>query len=269
MLGGLQDAVLYRGSAILNRRAVWYNTPRQEVKMASFNRIVTTLLLLALIPVITVGLIAPREAVQLLLDILDQIESQLDPSPSTLQMLIMALLALAIDGVLVFLLYLEVRRPTESSVRVQQVKGGEAHIAVDSVVNRVGYQIDRLPGVLDVTPTVTPRRGGVEVVLDIEMAGNGNLSANIEEISAVTRRVIEEDMGLKLKGKPKLNLRTVDYPGPVLGVGTQTPAFTATDPTLGEDEPEYSDDDVSALIETDEEPKSGEADESGRAGSAS
>ena len=56
--------------------------------MAYFNRVVTTLLLLALIPVVTIALIAPREAIQVLIDVLDQIESQFDPSPSTLQMLL-------------------------------------------------------------------------------------------------------------------------------------------------------------------------------------
>ena len=183
--------------------------------MATFNRVVVTLLLLALIPIVTVGLIAPQEGIQLLRDLVDEIDSRLDPSPSTLQTLIVVALALVIDVLLVILLYLELRRPVAASVPVQRVEGGEAQIAIDSVVSRVGYQVDRLPGVLAVTPTVIPRRGGVEVILDIEMAANGNLSTNIEDISAVTRRVIEEDMGLKLKGKPKLNLRTVEYPGPV------------------------------------------------------
>ena len=58
--------------------------------MTLFNRVVATLLLLALIPIITVGLIAPRDGVQLLSDVLDEIESQLDPSPSALEMLVRA-----------------------------------------------------------------------------------------------------------------------------------------------------------------------------------
>jgi hypothetical protein len=148
--------------------------------MAAFNRVVVTLLLLALIPIVTVGLIVPEEGIQLLRDLLDEIDSRLDPSPSTLQTLIVVVLALVIDVMLVILLYLELRRPAPASVPVRRVEGGEAQIAIDSVVSRVGYQVDRLPGVLAVTPTVIPRRGGVEVVLDIEMAANGNLSTNIE-----------------------------------------------------------------------------------------
>jgi hypothetical protein len=227
--------------------------------MAYFNRVVTTLLLLALIPVVTIALIAPREAIQVLIDVLDQIESQFDPSPSALQMLLRVGLALAVDAFLVLLVYLQLRRSPESRVRVWQVEGGEAQIAVDSVVSRLGYQIDRLPGVLDVTPTVTPRRRGVEVVLDIEMAAGSNIPANIEEISAVTRSVIEDDMGLKLKGKPKINLRTVEYPE----VDAQIPAFKAVDDTPSTERPVRSDDEDSALDHAEREPKVGEGDEPG------
>lgn len=233
--------------------------------MALFNRIVTTLLLLALIPIITVALIAPGEAIQLITDVLNEIESQLDPSPSALAMLVRAVLALVIDGILVFLLYLEVRRPAEAGVRVQQVEGGEAQIAVDSVVSRLGYQIDRLPGVLDVTPTVTPRRRGVEVVLDIEMAADANIPANIEEISAVTRSVIEKDMGLKLKGKPKLNLRTVEYPGLVPTAEVQVPAFAALDDEISGEQPADTEDKGSLPAEMEQEPQAGGVDEPGNA----
>lgn len=233
--------------------------------MALFNRIVTTLLLLALIPIITVALIAPGEAIQLITDVLNEIESQLDPSPSALAMLVRAVLALVIDGILVFLLYLEVRRPAEAGVRVQQVEGGEAQIAIDSVVSRLGYQIDRLPGVLDVTPTVTPRRRGVEVVLDIEMAADANIPANIEEISAVTRSVIEKDMGLKLKGKPKLNLRTVEYPGLVPTAEVQVPAFAALDDEISGEQPADSEDKGALTAEMEQEPQAGGVDEPGNA----
>ena len=233
--------------------------------MATFNRIVVTLLLLALIPIVTIGLIAPQEGIQLLHDLLDEIESRLDPSPSNLQTLIVVLLALVINLILVILLYFELRRPTATTIPVQQVEGGEAQIAVDSVVSRVGYQVDRLPGVLAVTPTVIPRRGKVEVVLDIEMAANGNLSTNIEEISAVTRRVIEDDMGLKLKGKPKLNLRTVEYPS---SVSVEDPAVPAIDAWPSDEELGVNVDVKVDRAEVDQELNSESADEPGSTDSA-
>lgn len=227
--------------------------------MSTFNRIVVTLLLLALVPIVTIALIAPLDAVDLLRDVLDEIEAQLDPSPSTAQVAIMAGLALLIDLVLIVLIYLELRSPKETSVRVQRAEGGEAQIAIDSVVNRVRFQVDRLPGVLEVEPSIVPRRGGVEVILDVEMADDGRLSATIEEISAITRRVVEEEMGLELKGKPKLNLRTVDYSGRVLSEAPQIPEPAPAEEAALEIEPEASGGETSQQPEAEDEPPFGAA----------
>jgi len=202
--------------------------------MTSFNRIVTTLLLLVLIPIVTIGLIVPREAVQLLGDWLDQVEDRLDSSVSALELLIRVVLALLIDALLVLLLYLQVRRPADYGVPVRRVKAGEAQIAVDSVVGQLEYNIDPLPGVLGVEPKIVRHRRGIEVALEIETVADVNMRANIEEISAVARRVIEEDMGLKLKGKPRLNLRTVAFPEPMTPAKTPGPASAGLDDVASE-----------------------------------
>jgi hypothetical protein len=198
--------------------------------MNSFNRLVITLLLLALIPIVTVALIVPQEAVDLLQEGLDRVESRLDTSVSTGELMIRVGLALVIGVVLIFLLYLELRRPAKYGVPVRQVKGGEAQIAINSVVGQLEYYLDPLPGVLDVKPDVIPHRGGVQVALEVEMAADANMPANIEEISAIARRVVEEEMGLKLKGKPKLNLRTVPSPRPL----TSAEVFGAASPEIDE-----------------------------------
>jgi hypothetical protein len=143
---------------------------------------------------------------------------------STGELMIRVGLALVIGFILVFLLYLELRRPAKYGVPVRQVKGGEAQIAINSVVGQLEYHLDPLPGVLDVKPNVVAQRGGVGVELEVEMAADANMPANIEEISAIARRVVEEEMGLKLKGKPKLNLRTVPSPRPL----TSPEVFGAT-----------------------------------------
>lgn len=205
--------------------------------MALFNRIVVILLLLSLIPVITIGLIVPRETVQVLLDGLDDLHSQLDTSVSTAELVIRIVLALVIDSVLVVLLYLQVRRRPGFGVPVQQAQEGEAEIAVDSITDRLVYHLDPLPGVLNVGPKITPHRGGVEVTLDVEMAVDVDMPANIDEISTVTRQVIEDELGLKLRGKPKLNLRTVLFPEPTRGIAIQRPARVGEDEPVSEPEP--------------------------------
>jgi len=198
--------------------------------MALFNRIVVTLLLLALIPILTVGLIVPREALQLIGDRAAEFESQFDQQVSAWQLLIRVGLAVLIDAVLILLLYLQLRRPAAYGAPVRTLESGEAEIAVNSVVGQLEYHIDPLPGVLAVKPTVIPRRGAVEVALEIEMAADLNLSTNIEQIGTVARRVIEEEMGLKLKGRPKLKLHTVPYPEAVARPDLTGPAFETAGP---------------------------------------
>ena len=179
--------------------------------MNLFNRIVVTLLLLSLIPIVAVSLIAPHEAIELLRDTLDEIEGG-DESLSAGQLLLRGGLVVLIDALLVFVLFLQVRRPSAPGVRVRQAEGGDAQIAVSSIVSRLEYHVDCLSGVLGVKLKVAARRRGVEVALDVETVADVYLPTMIEEISAVTRRVVEEEMGLQLKGKPKINLRTVAYP---------------------------------------------------------
>ncbi len=233
--------------------------------MVSLNRIIATLLFLVLIPVVTVGLIVPREAIELVRDGLNQLDDQLNPSVSVGWLVLRVGLALLVDGLLVFLLYLQLRRPAERAVSVPKIEAGEAQIAIDSVVDRLRYHVDGLPGVLDVTPRILPRRRRVEVTLDIEMAADVNVPISIEEISAVTRQVIEEEMGLKLKGKPKLHLRTVAFPERAASAGIPGPSLAMTEAGDGEEDAAGLEQQWQAPAAVDKDVRSGEVDEPGSA----
>jgi hypothetical protein len=185
--------------------------------MNIFNKVVTILLLLALIPAITIALIVPRESAQVLANYFTDLEGQLSSSYTALNLAIRIIIAVVVDALLVLLLYLEVRRTAVSGVPLQEITGGEALISLESIVDRLKYRVDGLPGVLDVEPRVRPRAGAVEVALDIEMAATAEMQADAETISTVARRVVEEEIGLKLRGKPRLNIHTVAFPGPVRG----------------------------------------------------
>ena len=231
--------------------------------MALFNKIVVTLLLLALIPIITIGLIVPREAVELLGDTFDDLESQLDPSVSGVWLLLRVVLAVLVDGLLVILLYLEVRRAVAFGVPVRQVEGGEAEIEVNGIAAQLTYHLDSLPGVLDVKPTVIPRRRGVEVALEVEMAADLNLPANVEQISMVTRRVIEGELGLQLNGKPKLKLRTVPFPEPFAQTAVPEPKSRVVGGKTVKPEPAGLEEEGLELIEMEDEAQLGDIDEQG------
>ena len=181
--------------------------------MNIFNKVVTILLLLALIPIVTIALIVPHESAQVLANYFTDLESQLSSSYTALNLAIRILIAVVVDALLVLLLYLEVRRTAVSGVPLQEISGGEALISLESIIDRLKYRVDGLPGVLDVEPRVRPRGGAVEVALEIEMAATAEMQADAETISTVARRVVEEEIGLKLRGKPRLHIRTVAFPG--------------------------------------------------------
>ena len=218
--------------------------------MNLFNRIVVTLLLLALIPILTVVLIVPHEAIQVVGDWIDDMDARVDDSVSTGRLLIGGVIAVLVDALLVFLIYLQVRRSSKKAVPVHKIKGGEAQVAVSSIVERLEYSVDRLNGILSVQPKISPQRRGVAVALDVEITSEVDMTSKIEEVSNVVRQVVEDEMGLKLRGKPKLNLMAVTYPEPL--------------PLSGPDKTDF----YTPAEETELEPWAAEVDEAGPANGA-
>jgi hypothetical protein len=109
------------------------------------------------------------------------------------------------------LLWLELRKPRKKTIRVQQVAGGEASISVDSIGQRLAYNIDQLPDVIKVSPRITSRTRGVDVELVLETSPDVDVPMKTEEVLQVTREVIEERMGLKL-GKVEVKIKHAPYP---------------------------------------------------------
>jgi hypothetical protein len=121
------------------------------------------------------------------------------------------LFALALDIVLVLFLILEVRRPKPKAIRVEQATGGEVEVSINSIADRLKYEVDQLPGVLRVKPRVSARRGGVVIALDVETIAGVEVPQKAEQIVEMARQVVEDRMGLKISKPPKVNLRAVPY----------------------------------------------------------
>ncbi|MGD9146743.1 MAG: hypothetical protein PVG56_14350 [Anaerolineae bacterium] len=110
-----------------------------------------------------------------------------------------------------FLLWLELRQPRKKTVRVQKLTGGEAHIAVSSIEQRLAYNIDTLPDVVKVSPRISSRTRGVDIDLLLETSPDIDVPMKTEEVLEVTREVIVERMGLKL-GKVQVQIKHAPYP---------------------------------------------------------
>ena len=89
--------------------------------------------------------------------------------------------------------------------------GGEASISVESISQRLAYNIDQLPDVVKVSPRITARARGVDIELVLETAPDVDVPMKTEEIILVVRDVVESSMGLKI-GKLDVRIRHSEYP---------------------------------------------------------
>jgi hypothetical protein len=106
---------------------------------------------------------------------------------------------------------LEVRRPRKS-IRVEQAAGGGVSVSVASITDQLKYEVAQVSDVLRTRPRVSGKRSGVVVELDVEAAAGVSVPEKAGQIVEAARRVVEENMGLKLVRPPKVSLRVVSYP---------------------------------------------------------
>jgi hypothetical protein len=182
--------------------------------MSVFNRIVVILLLLVIIVLAAVYIIAPAESLRLVA-VTSEWLHQGTVSYIQSDRLLFAGGRVLIGGALIILclviLWLELRRPRKKTIRAQKLEGGEASITVESVEQRLAYNIDQLPDVIKVTPKVTSRRTGVDVDLLLETSPEVDIPMKTEEVLQVAREVVVERMGLKL-GKVQIKIKHAPYP---------------------------------------------------------
>ena len=183
--------------------------------MNVINRLLIIALLFAIILLAIVVVVAPRQSVDLAGQGLDGIGSWFDLWQTPRYFPLFASGRVILGGALVLLclliLWLELRKPKKKTIRVQQVAGGEASISVESIGQRLAYNIDQLPDVIQVSPRISGRSRGVDVELVLETSPDVDVPMKTEEVLQVTREVVEDRMGLKL-GKVEVKIKHAPYP---------------------------------------------------------
>jgi hypothetical protein len=182
--------------------------------MNLFNRIVIILLILAAMLLVPLVLIFPEQAEYALRYAADVIQANLvwlDSLGPTAEIGVRMLLGGA--GLLAFViglvfLALEVIRIRRKTVRL---KDGSGELMMDGISGHVAYYVDLLSDVLRVKPTVVSKGKAVEAHVFVETAPGINIPAKTAEIKETARRVIEEELGLQLKGEVKVRVKPV-YP---------------------------------------------------------
>ena len=183
--------------------------------MNVFNRLVVVVLLIAIILAVIVVAVVPRESFSLLGGFFGWTQQGTEEYMTSNQWPVFAAARVLVGGgiviVCLFFLWLELRRPRKKTVRVQKLDGGEAHITVDSIAQRLAYNIDQLPDVIKVTPKITSKSRGVDILLLLETAPDIDVPMKTEEVLEVTREVVGERMGLKL-GKVLVQVKHASFP---------------------------------------------------------
>ncbi|MCS7324278.1 MAG: hypothetical protein RMJ86_02835 [Anaerolineae bacterium] len=183
--------------------------------MNTFNRIFTVAGLIALLVLGAATLVTPAGMLSLLQSLADAARTQLFAGFSdTSRFVARIVLAIAWVLLITLVLWMELRRPSTATVEVMRYTGGNTiRIRTTDVAERLHEAIVQVADVLDAKVRVIGRNRAVEVKVDVAAARHTDLIAKAEEIATLTRRVIQEEMGLKLAEKPQVSIRTQDGRG--------------------------------------------------------
>lgn len=169
--------------------------------MNLFNRVFTIVTILVL-TILGLGVIFLPDSMLALTTTLLDITKSLSAAG------IRALIGLLFLVLMFFLLWLELRRPGSRTVEVARSTGGRIRITTLHVEERIAQQVDALSGVIAARVRVNERDNAVVAHLDVQASPDVDLIAKGEEIAAITRIAVQDQLGLKLYGKPEITLKS-------------------------------------------------------------
>lgn len=187
--------------------------------MAIFNRIVAAILWLFLLITISILAAAPLQAIQQLQQMLMIFRAELENwqviNPANF---IIAQATIGIAAVLLFsiLFWLEVWGMRKRGVRIRTADGGSAELDTASISRRLEWHLEQVAEVNNVIPTVRAKGGAVDVRLEIEVTPEVDIPMKTDEVVALARDVVEEDIGLKL-GKLDIHMRCAPFEPSLIG----------------------------------------------------
>jgi hypothetical protein len=187
--------------------------------MAMFNRIVAAILWLFLLITVTIFAAAPLQAIQQVNQLLTTMKVDLENwrtmNPANF---IIAQATLGIVAVLLFsiLFWLEVWGTRRRGVRIRTADGGSAELDTASISRRLEWHLEQVAEVNSVVPTIRAKGGAVDVRLEIEVMPEVDIPMKTDEVVALARDVVEDDIGLKL-GKLDIHMRCAPFEPSLIG----------------------------------------------------
>jgi len=203
--------------------------------MRIFNKIVVVILILVALPVGTLFLVLPDVTATGLANASTSLAALVTAFGQATRMGLL-MLALALDLVLLWLLYLELRRKPTPGARVTRIRGGEGEVTVEAVKQRIRHHVTQLSDVVEVRADISAKGGRVGVALDVVTSPHVNVPQKIDEIVQVVREAVTGGMGLSLRGKPTVSVRHVAYSESPAAATHILPSSEMTPPDAGGEE---------------------------------
>jgi hypothetical protein len=182
--------------------------------MAFFNRIVVILLILATMILVPALLVFPEQAILVFRYVADILQANVDwlqslaPGAMIGMRLILSALGMIIFVAGGLLLIVEIFRIRRNTVKL---KDGSGELMMNGIEGLLSYHIDLLPDVLLARPAVQSVGQGVRVVLYVETAPGINIPKKADHVKATAREVIEDQLGLEVKGEIKVIIKPSRY----------------------------------------------------------
>jgi hypothetical protein len=207
--------------------------------MNAFNRIFVIVTLVVLLILGAATLISPAFVLNTAQSIADSFRSGFFAAYSDvgrfITRFILAILWVAFIGAL---LWLQLRRPSSPTIEVARYTGGSAiRISTAAVAEKVQEEVNALDGVIDTKVQATGRNKAVQIKLTVSATRGIDLVSKAEEIAQVTRYVVQDELGLRLTGKPEVAIQPKQ--GKASHTKTPTPPPSAP-PMLPSDDVEAS-----------------------------
>jgi hypothetical protein len=177
--------------------------------MNTFNRVVAIALWLLLLALLCIAAVMPFPVVETVQGQLTALAEQLQRwQAEDATNFLIGQIALGVVSLLVFglLIGLEIWAGRRRGVRIRTVQGGSAELDTVSISRRLSWHLDQLAEIISVVPIVRSKGNSVDIKLEIEAAPDVDVPMKTDEVVAVTRDVVEQDMGLKL-GKLDVHMR--------------------------------------------------------------
>jgi hypothetical protein len=176
--------------------------------MNILNRLFAIVLLLVAVAAVTLVAALPAEALGVTivgLAWLKGLADRLLPAGR----LAVAAAGLALDLVLLFWLWLEIRRPRYRTVQVNRADGAAAEVTTETLTERLEYAVDALPGVVQARARVRSYGKSVAVTIEAEITPETPVAVTASKIAATVSQEAEAAMGLALRGKPKVHIKAI------------------------------------------------------------